>query len=230
MKTYNLSKVLFIVVLIVFSHSAIAQYKSISLGVKVAPGIGWLKTDQSGYSSQGVVPGFAWGLVSEFYFAENYAFSTGFNFNFQNGKLSYPEERAGLGGVLTRKYRLKYLEIPAMIKMRTNEIIGLRFFGQIGLGLGVRLNSKGKDVFQPTGNTTQATDYSNIDSQTRLFKAAMIIGTGVEYPFDKSTSLVAGINFNNGFSNALKGESTVNPGVEHKGVPNFLELSIAVMF
>ncbi|MBK6964766.1 MAG: hypothetical protein IPH20_12705 [Bacteroidales bacterium] len=49
-----------------------------------------MKTDQEGYESEGSVAGINWGLVAEFYFAENYAFGTGFTFNFQNGKLSYP--------------------------------------------------------------------------------------------------------------------------------------------
>jgi len=230
MTSTNLSKSLIIAILLIFSQSAIAQYKSISLGIKAAPNLGWMKSDQEGYNSQGTVAGFAWGLAAEFYFAENYAFATGFSFDFQNGKLSYPEARNGFPGELTRNYRLKYLEIPAMIKMKTNEISGLKFFGQIGLGAGVRLNSKAKDVFEATGQTIATTDFRSVDSQTRLFKASLIVGAGVEYPFDKSTALVAGINFNNGFTNALKGDNSVNSSLSHKGVPNFVELSVAVMF
>ncbi|PKO97673.1 MAG: hypothetical protein CVU14_10080 [Bacteroidetes bacterium HGW-Bacteroidetes-9] len=228
MKTKNALTALFII-LISMAKPVLAQYKSVTLGVKGAPNIGWLKTDQEKYSSEGIVPGFAWGLVAEFYFAENYAFGTGFNFDFQNGKLSYPEERSG-AGVLTRNYRLKYLEVPAMIKMKTNEIGRLKFFGQIGMGLGVRLNSKGKDVFKLTGSATQTTDFSLIDSQTNLFRASMIVGAGVEYPIDNSTSIVGGINFNNGFTNVLKGNNSAYPATEHQGVPNFVELSFAVMF
>ena len=215
--------------LLVFSQSVKAQYKSITLGVKVAPNLGWLKTDQERYSTDGVVAGFAWGLVAEFYFAENYAFGTGFNFDFQNGKLTYPEERSG-AGYLTRNYRFKYIEVPAMIKMKTNEINGLKFFGQIGMGFGVRLNSKGKDVFKKTGTVTQISDFSLIDSQTNLFRASMIVGAGVEFPIDNSTSIVGGINFNNGFTNVLKGNNSAYPATEHQGVPNFLEISLAVMF
>ncbi|MCB9015176.1 MAG: PorT family protein [Lentimicrobiaceae bacterium] len=231
MKHINSLSVVFIVVLMLFSLQSAAQYKSVSLGIKVAPSLGWLKTDQDGYRSDGVVPGIAWGLVAEFYFAENYAFGTGFNFNFQNGKLSYPDEQGLSGaGVLSRKYRFKYLEIPAVIKMRTNEIKGFRFFGQVGMGFGVRLNSKAKDVFEVNGSPDQTVDFRLIDSQTNLFKASMIVGAGVEYPFDNSSAIVAGINFNNGFSDVLKGKNAVFPEREHHGVPNFVEISLAVMF
>jgi len=233
MRIKNLSATAFIVILsffLVSTQPLFAQYKAVSLGVKAAPNLGWLKTDQQGYESQGTVAGFSWGLVAEFYFAENYAFATGFNFDFQNGKLSYPEKRDGVTGTLTRNYRLKYLEIPAMIKMKTNEISGFRFFGQIGLGTGVRLSSKGEDLFEAPGEPSETTDFKLIDSQTTLFRASMIVGAGVEYPFDKSTALVAGFNFNNGFTNALKGENSADSSLEHHGVPNFIELSIAVMF
>ncbi|MBK6964765.1 MAG: hypothetical protein IPH20_12700 [Bacteroidales bacterium] len=58
-----------------------------------------------------------------------------------------------------------------------------------------------------------------------MFKASMIVGAGIEYPLDSSTSLVAGINFNNGFTNALKGNNKINTDLGHHGVPNMLELS-----
>jgi len=233
MRIKNLSATVFIAlltVLLISTQAGFAQYKAVSLGVKAAPSLGWIKTDQQGYESQGTVAGFAWGLVAEFYFAENYAFATGFNFDFQNGKLAYPEQRNEDLGTLTRNYRLKYLEIPAMIKMKTNEIKGFRFFGQIGLGAGVRLSSKGKDLYEVPQEPSQTIDFRLIDSQTRLFKASMIVGAGVEYPFDKSTALVAGFNFNNGFTNALKGDNSADSSLEHQGVPNFIELSIAIMF
>jgi len=231
MKSDNLIRSVFIVLLFVFTQTVTAQDKKVSLGVKAAPNLGWLKTDQSGYKNQGIVGGFGWGLVAEFYFAENYAFGTGFNFNFQNGKLVYPEYRNGsVNGELTRKYRLKYLELPAMIKMKTNEINGIKFYGQIGLGAGVRLSSKGEDVFTSDDRPDETTNFRLIDSQTTLLKASLIVGAGIEYSIDNSTSIVAGINFNNGFTNALKGKNTVDPSIEHQGIPNFIDLSLAVMF
>lgn len=230
MKNINLKTIAIIVLLSLFVRAAHAQYKSVVLGVKVAPNLGWMKTDQEGYESEGSVAGINWGLVAEFYFAENYAFGTGFTFNFQNGKLAYPDEQGQDVGMLSRSYRLKYLEFPATIKMKTNVMGGFRFYGQIGAGFGIRLSSKGKDVFASPGNPDLTTDFRLIDSQTTLFKASMIVGAGIEYPLDNSTSLVAGINFNNGFTNALKGNNTVNPDLEHHGVPNMLELSFSVMF
>ncbi|MFH1120462.1 MAG: porin family protein [Bacteroidota bacterium] len=231
MKSKSLFKLLIIVLFLFFTRSVSAQEKKIALGVKIAPHLGWLKTDQKGYKNQGIVAGLSWGLAAEFYFAENYAFLTGFNFDFQNGKMAYPEMKDGyVSGELTRKYRFKYLEFPVMVKMKTNEINGMRFFGQIGMGMGIRLISKAEDVFKSDGNPDQINGLRLIDTQTKLLKGSMIVGAGIEYPIDNSTAIVAGINFNNGFTNALKGKNTIDSSVEHHGVPNFLELSLAVMF
>lgn len=207
-----------------------AQYKSVIMGVKVAPNIGWFKVDEDNYSSEGIVPGISWGLISEFYFAENYAFSTGFNVSFQNGEVSYPDLQSFTIGVLDRKYRLKYLEIPMLIKLKTNDIGDFRFFGLIGLQPGVRIGSKAKDTFRVGNMVESSKDWHNIDSQTKLFRVEMVIGAGVEYPIDNSTAIVAGINFLNGFSNVLKNKNAVNTSINHKAIPNAFELSLGVVF
>jgi hypothetical protein len=206
-----------------------AQYRAFVLGVKAAPSISWLKTTEKTYSSEGVKPGFSWGVVSEFYFARNYAIVSGVNFNYQGGKLSYPDLISGNQVLLTRNYRIRYIEIPAVLKLKTNEMGKFRYFGQLGLGFGVRLNSKGSDEYRE-GTQTISGDYRDIDGLTNLFRASMIVGGGVEYPFDKNTSLVLGVNFNNGFTDALKGENAINQDYRHEGKPNFVELHVGVMF
>ena len=206
---------------------SMAQYKSVILGVKVAPNIGWLKTDQDGYNSEGPVLGLNWGLIADFYFAENYALASGFEVSFHNGKISYPDTYDGGQGRLDRKYRLKYIDIPVLIKMKTNEIGNFRFFGNIGVKPGVRIGSKAKDSY--VGPTSYTKDWHNIDSQTRLFRMSLVVGAGVEFPVDNSTSIIAGLNFINGFSNVLKNKNEVT-GVSHKAIPNAIELSLGVVF
>ena len=230
-KAYLLS--VFCALLIFLSPTDLmAQYKSVIMGVKVAPNLGWLKTDQEGYNSEGVVPGINWGLIADFYFAENYALASGFEVSFHNGKISYPDIYDGTQGRLDRKYRLKYIDIPVLIKMKTNDIGDFRFYGNIGVRPGVRIGAKAKDSYTslsgPTVTTTK--DWHNIDSQTRLFRMSLVIGGGVEFPIDNSTSIVAGLNFINGFSNVLKNKNAVTPSINHKAIPNAIELSLGVVF
>ncbi len=231
MKLIQRMLLLALLLLCVSVTGAFAQYKSIALGVKVSPNIGWLRTDAEDYSSEGAVPGIAWGLITDFYFAENYAFSSGFNVNFHNAKISYPDIESFNIGVLNRQYRLKYIDIPMLIKMKTNDIGDFRFFGQIGLQPGVRIGSKAKDSFKSvTPPSTVKRDWRTIDSQTNLFRISMVIGAGIEYPIDNSTALVAGINFVNGLSDVLKGKNAVDSTVEHMAVPNAFEITFGIIF
>lgn len=234
MKIKIQSSILAILMIMMMSSTASAQYKSLVLGIKAAPNFSWLSTGQQTYDSEGLRVGFSWGAVSEFYFAENYAIATGVNFIWQGGKISYPDRQLRDGvevdGILIRKYRLKYLEIPAVIKMKTNEMGNFRYFGQIGLGFGIRTNSKGSDTFEYGSQQIVDPDFSNIDAETRLFRTSMIVGVGAEYPLDNSASLVGSINLNNGFTNALKGKNRVAPANHHEAKPSFIELSIGVLF
>lgn len=229
MKSKRSFLVIIICLMMIVPNIASAQYRSFILGIKAAPSISWMTTNQDDYSSEGAKIGFSWGVTSEFYFAKNYALATGLQFLYTGGKLSYPEVKEGVAVSLTRDYRIRFLEIPAVLKLKTNEIGSFKYFGQIGLGFGVRMNSKGEDEYRLNGQTILE-DYSDIDSDTRLFRTSMIIGAGVEYPFDNNTSLVAGVNFNNGFTNALKGKNSVNIYNEHRAKTNFIELSLGVMF
>lgn len=223
--------VILIVLVLLKPDMLFGQYKSVAMGVKLAPNIGWLKVDGDGYNSEGIVPGLSWGLITDFYFAQNYAFSTGFTVSFHNGRISYPDIQSDAIGLLDRRYRLKYIDIPLMVKMKTNQIDKFRFFGQIGVQPGVRIASKAKDTFIASSPVfTVNRDWHNIDSQTHLFRATMIVGAGIEYPIDKSSAIIAGINFVNGLSDALKGKNAVDGTINHKGIPNAFELSLGVIF
>lgn len=217
-----------IILLIIFNSKSHAQYRSFILGIKAAPTISWMATNQNTYNSEGVKIGFDWGVAAEFYFTKNYALVTGLNFIYQGGKLSYDEEISSSLVRLDRDYRIRYLEIPAILKLKTNEIGDIRYFGQIGLGLGIRTSSLARDSYDLSGRSIMV-DYYTIDGQTRLFRTSMIVGAGIEYPFDNNTALILGVNFNNGFSNVLKGKNNVN-FLEHRAIPNFVELNIGIMF
>ncbi len=220
-----------VVMLLLSSTGVFAQYKAVELGVKVAPNFGWIRADADKYSSEGIVPGIAWGLMTDFYFAENYAFATGFSVVFQNGKMSYPDLQVYNIGVLDRKYRMKYVDIPLTIKMKTNDLNNFRFYGQFGFQPGVRIGSKARDSFKSDTPGIKVTkNWHSIESETKLFRVGMVVGIGLEYPIDNSTSLMGGITFLNGLTDILKGKNAVDGTVEHRGFPNAFELTLGILF
>ena len=219
--------------LVALAGTAFSQTKlPVKLGLKVSPNIGWMNPGTKGYSNDGTCIGATIGFVSDFYFAENYAFSTGFNFQFLNGKLKYPDERLidtlTLGGQVNRKYNFLYLEIPIMIKMQTKAFGKTSFFGQIGFGTAFRLKTTVKEHFVPeTGNPVD--QQYDFNSGTTLIRESIIFGIGCEYHLDESSRIIIGLAYSNALNNVLTGVNDIS-NLNEKSMLNFAELTVGILF
>ena len=172
--------------------------------------------------------------MSDFYFAENYALSTGFNFQFINGKLNY-EDSLLIGnnntltdGDVSRKYNFLYLEIPVMIKMKTKTFGKISYFGQIGIGTGFRVKATVKEHFQPTAGVPVDQQYE-FNNGTTLIREAVLVGIGFEYHVDESSTIMIGLSYSNALNNVLTGVNYKTNQIE-KSQLNFAELNIGFLF
>ncbi|HEX7410778.1 MAG TPA: porin family protein [Bacteroidales bacterium] len=217
---------------IIISAPAIAkaQYRPYTFGFKAAPGIGWVRTDTKEYTGGSSI-NFSWGFVTEFNFTENHCVATGINFQFINGKITYPDVR-NINGTdqnvpVVRKLRVKYLQIPFTLKMRTEEQNNMRFFGQFGLGTGFRLSAKGIDEYSFSGGTISESD--NIDGDVSFFRESLIVGLGMEYRISSGNMMSFGLTFDNGFTNILSWKNKVGSD-KPKGTSSLIEMSVGIMF
>lgn len=219
------------IALVMFTNDLEAQiFKNPKFGFRVAPNIGWLKPDAKSYENDGVVFGFSWGFISEFPFEENYYLSSGFNIIFNNGKLKYPHKLNDSTGTLYRRYNLKYLELPVVMRLRAPDISGFTFYAQLGFGGSIRLDAKAEDKFIPIdGGIVKRFEKDKISEEINFLRASLILGGGVEYEIGQS-KLMLGLLFNNGFTNVLKGNNTMDASIEHAGKSNFIELNIGFLF
>ena len=220
-------------VLIVAAHAmARAQFKPYTFGFKVAPAIGWVHTDTKGYDG-GSSMSFSWGFASEFNFTENHCIATGINFQFNNGTITYPDLR-NIDGTdelvsVNRKLRVKYLQIPLTLKMRTEEKNNMSFFGQFGLGTGFRFRADGKDEYSsPSGATV--TESNNIDGDVAFMRESLIVGLGMEYRISSGNMVSVGLTLDNGFTDILSGSNKADPSLEPKGTSSLVELSLGILF
>lgn len=231
---------LIIIVLIIgFSSNVKAQKKPFKFGFKVAPAIGWLSPDSKDYEGGGSAFTFAWGFISDFTLMDNYYVSTGFNMSYFQGKLMYPHsveyENITYDGSMSRAYNLRYIEVPLALKMKTNELIdNFQFYGLIGLNTGFKIRSKADESFKGYNNILEnsysySEDKVDIRDETAAVKASLLVGAGTEYVVDESISIIIGINFNNGFSNVLKGKNNSN-GEDARAIPYYFELNLGVIF
>jgi len=204
------------------------------LGLKIAPNIGWMSPGTKGYTSDGARFGGTVGFIGDFYFAENYAFSTGANFQFINGKLNYEDSipvddhNNFADGEVLRKYNMLYLEIPVMIKMKTNKFGRISYFGQIGLGTGFRIKAKVRDHVEPLSGAAVDQQYE-YNYGTTLIREAIIVGIGCEYHIDESSRIMVGVSYSNSLNNILTGTNN-KTHLNEKSQLNFAELNIGFLF
>ncbi|MBE0640210.1 MAG: PorT family protein [Bacteroidales bacterium] len=219
--------------LILIQPTVYSQAKPFRFGLRVAPTVDWLSPSSEGYENDGAAFGFNWGFMSDITLTDNYYFSTGFGIQHFNGKLQFEYQEVLDGnteptsGMLSRKYILRYVEVPLLIKMKTNKFDNIQYFGQIGFGLGLNVKATAKDTFTYSGGSS--TGESDISDEIVFLRGSWALGGGLEYYLDESTSLLVGLTFSNGISNILKDNNPVT-GIEQKAVPNYFELTLGIFF
>ena len=210
---------------ITFSMKAQSDQK-LHFGLKAAPSLVWLSTDSKGFASDGTKLGFGYGLITEFKFADHYAFATGIDVNYRGGKLKSSSTLGNTTTVISSSNNLEYIEIPITLKLKTNEIGYFTYYLQAGLapGLNIRARADVSTSTQVAGAQTQTTSEDGVDIKDNInsFNLSMILGGGVEYTLSGSTVLLAGITFNNGFLDVSSGDDKTNS--------NVLALTIGVLF
>jgi Outer membrane protein beta-barrel domain len=220
-------------VLILLASTLKAQEgtKPFNFTFRMGPNLSSLKTNSDAVSPDGSIIGFSWGALCEIPVQTNYALVTGFNINFAGGMVDYAGLVQGQTEMVKERYSLKYLELPLMLKIKTNEVNGVLFYGQIGLGSSFRLTSRVKRTFQsiPGISSSVAIDEDkNCDNLTSFIRESLLIGIGAQYTLQNNLKLFGGLNFNNGFTDVLK-KGPYNTS-DPKVISNFVELNIGLFF
>lgn len=256
-------------VMITTVSQAQEDFSKFRMGFKMSPNISWMQPQDKHFINEGSVARFGFGFVADIFFAQNYAVGTGVNIMRQGGQLSYLEEDR-LDDVdyiirRNRTYSNQYVEIPLTFKLRTNEIGYITYWGQFGFGLGVNINSRGDDtkeyllsqVFDTTSGDligwsgdvlpdpkASTEENTNFTDDIQLFRMSLLMGAGIEYNLSGSTSILVGINYNNGFTNVMAKENVIktsdnepvfDPGfnpetVKLRAISNSLELNVGILF
>ncbi|HZK06905.1 MAG TPA: porin family protein [Bacteroidales bacterium] len=220
-------------VTLLITHTAFSQVKPFRFGLKVAPAISWVSPDSEGYKNKGAQAGFSWGFISDITITENYFFATGFNVNYLKGKISYPFQDLTVSspdiGTMVSDMKLRYIDVPLTLKMKTNRFDKMQYYGQIGFSLAFNIKTKTEETFK-LGNVTIEKNERDRTDDMQLLKASLVIGGGIEYYIDNSTSILVGVTYYNGISNIMKGYNTVDGSVKQKAAPHFIELNLGVIF
>lgn len=197
-------KKMFIGLLLVFLTGHLFAQQSLTdygfrLGLTAHPTIGWVKPETG--KSNSVALGFSYGLLADFNFAENYAFATGLTITTINGKSTEVNVPPYYDGSATQtayalKYKLQYIEIPLTVKLKTDKMGEVKWYGQFGLSNGFNIGAK--QSAEVDGK--ELVSNQNISKQINFYRAGLIVGAGGEFDIADHTSITAGLTFNNGFT------------------------------
>ena len=203
-----MKKILTGLILSLLTLTAAAQFGPVSdygfrLGLMANPTIGWVKPSSG--TSNGANLGFSYGLMADFNFTRNYSFSTGLSITTINGKSTEinPSPFAGDDGISSTptpydlKYMLQYIEIPLTLKLKTEKIGLIKWYGQFGLSNGFLTSAKQDAAV----NGQSVAHNENVYKDINFYRAGLIIGGGLEYDVARSTSVTTGLTYNNGFTN-----------------------------
>ncbi|MFM8951358.1 MAG: porin family protein, partial [Bacteroidota bacterium] len=150
--------------------------------------------------SDGGSIGLSYGLMTEFAISKNYAFATGLEITYRGGK--YHSTSSDIGNV-EWKQLLQYVDLPIGLKLKTNEIGYIKYYGLFGILPGVLVKAKQDVDFE----STLFEDKENNGNQSNYyaFNVHLNVGAGIEYNLGGNTSFTAGIHYNNGLMDIYKG-------------------------
>jgi hypothetical protein len=206
--------------------------KNFHFGLYVMPGL-YIPTTSSNttsgkvtYSNLGNAAGFGfgYGINLEFYFTPNYGIATGLGVN--QFAVNYTNITTTKTGNITdssintvHQQSMQYLQLPVLLKLRTNSIGSIKYFGQFGLGMGFLLDAKDNPTVSRTVYATSfpstTNDNVNVYKQSDFFRLSLQVGLGLEYSLAGTTSIQASINYDNAFTNV---NADGNNSVLMKGV------------
>ncbi len=218
------------------------EYKPYRVSVSVTPLISWLSPDTRNLSSSGSRLGIGGGLFAEKNFNKNIAVGTGVFVTQMGGKITYDSLVPAASGTsfsdVEYTFKTRYIDIPLLVKLRTDEFGYNRVFFETGIALGLLWRARAdlnKEIFSigQGGNSDR-----NINENKGDFDAArsvveddniifirtpLLIGAGWEYAVSTNTVVFAGIRYSAGLFDVMRASDT-------KAYNNFIGLNLGVMF
>lgn len=204
--------------LLALSFSSTLLSQDYRIGIKIAPTLSNVRTSvgEGGTSLErdGSALKFILGAFVDIPFKENYFFHTGVNFASKVTKISADN---GVTVMRMEEYDHEYIQIPILLKLYTNELaLDTRLFFNFGIIPEIRLNTSN----EAPGNVL-VSEFTDLD-------LAGNFGGGVERSIGVNTRIFAGLNYNIGFLNTVKTQSTAYSDFTLKS--NLFSLEIGIKF
>lgn len=217
--------------------------KEYRFSVSATPLISWMSPDSRNISSKGSRLGIGIGLFVEKNLNSNVAFGSGLFITQMGGKIGYdslvPNDKSGISySNVEYTYKTRYIEIPALVRLRTDEFGYNRVYFEAGFALNFLWRARADINQNIFSNAQGGSEDRNINERRADFEASrsvvneddilfmrvpIVAGAGWEYALSQNTVFFAGLRYNAGLINVMRANNT-------KAFNNYLALNIGVMF
>ena len=215
-----MKKIALLLIFASFLLGEAAAQKEVRFGIQASPSWSWLRTNERKLEGVSSNWGVKLGVLGEFYFADNYAITTGLGFGFnqggslQNGYARYkPWDESDLSEIPSDvfgtdakiHYRVNYVEIPLGLKMRggSNEDARIKFYAEAPI---FTLGFVSKATGDIRGTNTQNLEDISIRDEVSALSLSWGLGAGIEYEIATNATLVTGLVFQKQFTDLTRSE------------------------
>ena len=260
-----------------------SEFRKLRFGLYGQGSLGWLSPiDGKKYSQGPLGLGFGWGFDIEINFNTNTSLRTGINLstfkaglNYYNSDLTLAKETyfvldasenyvnwdgnnppdGDLYQLYNRKFKVNYVNIPVILKLKTNEIGYFTYYGEFGATLGFKTKALVDDEIKPLDYNQSDSSFSNslnlnqklyildinADKSTQPIRIGLNLGARAEYNLSGNTSISFQLNWNYFVNNLLtrpeneaflreETSKGIFNAVDAKAIPGNIVLSFGVLF
>ena len=260
-----------------------SKFRKLRFGLYGQGSLGWLSPiDGKKYSQGPLGLGFGWGFDIEINFNTNTSLRTGINLstfkaglNYYNSDLTLAKETyfvldasenyvnwdgnnppdGDLYQLYNRKFKVNYVNIPVILKLKTNEIGYFTYYGEFGATLGFKTKALVDDEIKPLDYNQSDSSFSNslnlnqklyildinADKSTQPIRIGLNLEAGAEYNLSGNTSIFFQLNWNYFVNNLLtrpeneaflreETSKGIFNAVDAKAIPGNIVLSFGVLF
>ncbi len=174
--------------------------------------------------SDGIRAGIDAGFEMDYFFSENYAFSTGLSINNLGGRLKFQQSfpiqfqdfTQNIDPGNTVIYRLHYVNLPLGMKFTTREIGYTTVFVKLGSTAHFNIRSNA-DI------PAHRIENESLENEIEPFIFSYNFSAGIQYSLGGQTAVVGGIEYKHRFIDIM-----TNPG--YKALLNSIALRLGILF
>lgn len=188
-------KLAFLLLFLGITSTAMAQME---IGIQFSPTISgnrFIAEDRHGFEKTNNTLRLGVGVVGDYFFSNNYAFSSGLMYRSKGAKISYRYDDGIVGQrPITDEIAIQYLEVPVTLKLFTNEVApDVVIYFQVGGALGAKVGAQVNNQKVLNGEKTA--------KRFNVFETSAVLGSGAEMQLGQSTKLFGGLTYLRGLSN-----------------------------